>query len=115
MKDLFSNKQLEISEPYKDPVFLFTSSSMRFAAWAGWYSAFGDKDRTERMCHQTHAEWVKELGMGRKYSFVDRRNDDLYKYLSEEQLKGLVDNFLKTVKDELKKAKASEAPDKSTL
>lgn len=41
--------------PYKEPVFLFTSCSLRFAAWAGWYSAFGDKKKTEQWIKQAHA------------------------------------------------------------
>jgi len=52
MKDLHTGKELKIKEPYKDPVFLFTSSSLRLAAWAGWYSAFGDEERAESFVHQ---------------------------------------------------------------
>ena len=35
-------------KPYKEPVFLFTSGSLHFAAWAGWCSAFGDKNNAEK-------------------------------------------------------------------
>lgn len=36
---------------YKEPVFLFTSCSLKFAAWAGWYSAFGDEENAEKWVH----------------------------------------------------------------
>ena len=111
MKDLHTGKELKIAEPYKDPVFLFTSSSLRLAAWAGWYSAFGDKERTESLVHQAYAEWGKEIGTGRNYSFVKSHNDDLYHNIPEEKLKELANNFLKQLKKELKKAKARQTPE----
>lgn len=94
---------------YKEPVFLFTSSSMRQAAWAGWYSAFGDKGRAERYVHSAHSEWIKELGSGRKYSFLGRYNDDIWKSLPEEKLKELIEKFFKSIKAEIKKAKKKHA------
>lgn len=93
--------------PYKEPVFLFTSCSLRFAAFAGWYSAFGDSKNTENWVHQAYSEWAKEMGAGRKFSFFDRYNDDIWKYIPPETLKKLVDNFFKSLKKEIKKAKSS--------
>lgn len=55
---------------YKEPVFLFTSCSLRFAAYAGWFSAFGDKENTEKWLQITHVEWAKEFGAGRKHTFL---------------------------------------------
>ena len=92
-------------EVYKEPVFLFTSSSMRQAAWAGWHSAFGDKEQTERFVHSAHSEWVKELGAGRRYSFLGRYSDDVWKYIPEEKLKELIEGFFKSIKSEIKKSK----------
>ena len=80
---------------YKEPVFLFTSSSMRQAAWAGWYSALGNKELVERYIHTAHGEWVKELGAGRRYDFLNRYNDDVWKYVSEKRLKEIVNVFSK--------------------
>ncbi len=90
-------------QPYKEPVFLFTSCSLRFAAWAGWYSALGYKENTEHLVHQAHNEWAKEIGAGRRYSFLDRHNSDLYQKLPPETLKRLVNRFLKSLKNELKR------------
>lgn len=95
-------------KPYKEPVFLFTSCSLRFAAWAGWYSALGDKKNTESWVHQAHSEWAKEIGACRQYSFLNYRNSDLYFKLPPETLKKLVDQFLKSLKAELKKAKQAK-------
>lgn len=94
-----------MSKTYKEPVFLFTSSSLRFAAWAGWYSAFGQKEKCEKWIHQAHREWVKELGAGRKYSFLDRYNDDMYKYVPGEVMDKLVNRLFKDIKEEIKKGK----------
>lgn len=96
-------------KPYKEPVFLFTSCSLRFAAWAGWYSALGDKKNTESWVHQAHSEWAKEIGACRQYSFLNYRNSDLYFKLPPETLKKLVDQFLKSLKAELKKAKQAKS------
>ena len=63
---------------YKEPLFLFTSSSMRKAAWAGWYSALGNAKEAEEWVHQAYSEWAKEIGGGRKYSFVSRYSNDIY-------------------------------------
>lgn len=90
---------------YKEPVFLFTSSSMRQAAWAGWYSAFGDKEQAEQYVHSAHSEWVKELGAGRRYSFLGRYNHDIWEYIPEERLKELIERFFKSIKAEIKKSK----------
>ena len=92
---------------YKEPVFLFTSCSLRHAAQAGWQSALGNKKLTEEFVHQAHAEWIKELGAGRKYLFLDRYNNDIWKYIPKEKLKEMVDNFLKSVKKEVKKGKTT--------
>lgn len=45
---IFDNNLSKIKKPYKEPVFLYTSGSLRFAAWAGWYSAFGDKELSDQ-------------------------------------------------------------------
>ena len=90
-------------KPYKEPVFLFTSCSLRFAAWAGWYSAFGVQENAEKWIHQAHTEWVKELGAGRKYDFLNRFNDTIWDKIPPERLKTMVDGFLKSVKKEIKK------------
>lgn len=90
-------------KPYKEPVFLFTSCSLRFASWAGWYSAFGDRKNTEKWIHQAHTEWIKELGSDRKYDFVQRYNHNIWKKIPPERLKKMVDGFLKSIKKEIKK------------
>jgi len=41
-KDIFGQKLSKEKEPYQEPVSMFTASSLRNAAYAGWYSAFGD-------------------------------------------------------------------------
>lgn len=92
-------------KPYKEPVFLFTSSSMRQAAWAGWYSALGNKELAEKHKYAAHSEWVKELGAGRRHSFLDRYNDDIWRCIPDKVLKELVDNFFRRVKGEIKKYK----------
>lgn len=88
---------------YKEPVFLFTSSSMRKAAWAGWYSALGEKDKAEDFVHQAYAEWSKEVSAGRKYSFADRYSNDIYFKIDFEKLKCLTDKYLKDLRREIKK------------
>lgn len=90
-------------KPYKEPVFLFTSCSLRFAAWSGWYSAFGDKENAEKWIHQAHSEWVKELGTGHKYDFLQRYNHDIWDNIPPERLNEMVNKFLKSVKSEIKK------------
>lgn len=105
-KGVFGNELFKIKEPYKEPVFLFTSSSLRFAAYAGWYSAFGEIKKCEEWIHQAHREWIKELGAGRKYSFFDRHNDDMYKYISGEIMDKLVNKLFKDINAEIKKEKA---------
>ncbi len=91
---------------YKEPVFLFTSSSMRQAEWAGWYSALGNKKQAERFVHSAHSEWLKELGAGRKYQFLDKYNNDIWKYVPEEKLKALINKLFRSIKTEIKKAKS---------
>ncbi len=90
---------------YKEPVFLFTSSSLRFAAWAGWYSAFGDKEKTEQFIHQAHTEWAQELGAGRRFDFFGRYNTDMWKYISKETMEKMVNTFFNEIKKEIKKGK----------
>lgn len=104
MEDIVVNKK----KSYKNPVFLFTSCSLRFAAWAGWYSAFGDKEKTEQFIHQAHVEWVKEIGATRRFDFFDRHNHDIWKYISEKVMRKMVNSFFKNIKSELKKGKAKE-------
>lgn len=91
---------------YKEPIFLFTSSSMRQAAWAGWYSALGDKKQAEKFVHSAHSEWLKELGAGRKYPFLDMRNNDIWKHVPEEKLRTLINELFHSIKTEIKKAKS---------
>ncbi len=92
-------------KPYKEPVFLFTSCSLRFAAWAGWYSAFGDEKNTQQWIHQAHVEWAKELGAARRFSFLRRHNNDIYDYINPEKLKEINDAYLRTLKQEIARAK----------
>jgi hypothetical protein len=92
---------------YKEPVFLFTSSSMRQAAWAGWYSALGNKELANKYVHAAHSEWIKELGAGRRYNFLGRYNDDIWRHIPEEKLKEIINNFFKSIKIEIKKSKTS--------
>lgn len=99
--------KLKCRKSYKEPVFLFTSSSIRQAAWAGWYSAFGNKELAEKYVHAAHSEWVKELGVGRRYNFLGRYNNDVWKYIPEKRLKEIIDNFFRTIKAEIKKSKAT--------
>lgn len=94
-----------MAKPYKEPVFLFTSCSLRFAAWAGWYSALGDAENAEKWIHQAHSEWAKELGTGRRYPFLNPYNNDIWQYVPEEKLRTLVNKFLKSLKTEIKKHK----------
>lgn len=93
---------------YKNPVFLFTSCSLRFAAWAGWYSAFGDKEKTEQLVHQAHTEWTKEIGVTRRFDFFDRYNSDMWRYIPEKTMKKMIDKFFKEIKSEIKKGKEIE-------
>ncbi len=92
-------------KPYKEPVFLYTSGSLRFAAWAGWYSAFGDKELSDQWRFQSFREWAKEVGVGRRYSFLERHNDGMYRYIDGKVIEELIDNFLKQIKNEIKKGK----------
>jgi len=91
-------------EPCKEPVFLFTSSSMRQAAWAGWYSAQGDKENAEKFCHAAYAEWAKEISAGRRFAFAEKYSNDIY-HLDPETLKRLTDKYLKDIGAEVKKKK----------
>lgn len=90
---------------YKEPVFLFTSSSMRQAAWAGWYSALGDEENAEKFIHEAYAEWGKEIAAGRKLDFANRFNSDIYYKLDFEKLKELTDKYLRNINSEIKKSK----------
>lgn len=45
---------------YKEPHLLFTSGSLRFAAWAGWYSARGEKKLAEGISPHFFVREVKE-------------------------------------------------------
>lgn len=92
-------------EPYKEPEFLFTSSSMRQAAYAGWYSALGDKEKTQMYIHSAHVAWTKEVSAGRRYVFADRFNDDIYRYIDFDILKSLTDEYLKKLNKEINKVK----------
>jgi hypothetical protein len=102
---MFSRKYNPKKKPYKEPVFLFTSGSLRFAAWAGWYSAFGDENNAEKWCHQANTEWVKEISFGRHFSFLGRYNHDMQSRIKPEKFEELLDDFLKKIKVELKKDK----------
>ncbi|MDO8505578.1 MAG: hypothetical protein Q7S48_03300 [bacterium] len=90
---------------YKEPVFLFTSGSLRFAAWAGWHAARGYAEQSERWAHQARTEWLKEMGTGRQFSFLGRYNHDLYDSVSPERFRELLDQFLQTLKQEIRKRK----------
>lgn len=79
---------------------------MRQAAWAGWYSALGDKENAERFIHDAYATWGKEIAAGRKFDFADRFNSDIYREIDFKKLKELTDNYLKDINNEIKKAKA---------
>ena len=94
--------QLQNKPPYKNPVLLFTSSSMRIAAYAGWHSALGDTEKAQGFVHQAYAEWVKEVGAGRKYVFLDRFSDDIYKRIDFDKLKRLTDKYLLDIKTEIR-------------
>ncbi|OGL64452.1 hypothetical protein A3B21_05195 [Candidatus Uhrbacteria bacterium RIFCSPLOWO2_01_FULL_47_24] len=90
---------------YKEPVFLFTSGSLRFAAWAGWYSALGDAEQSERWAHQARAEWMKEVGAGRRFALLGRHNHDMYNYISPERFRDIFNTFLRTLQQEIRKGK----------
>lgn len=92
-------------QPYKEPVFLFTSGSLRHAAWAGWYSAFGDKKEAETFIHYANTEWVKEVSAMRRFSFTDRYNHDIWKYIPPERLNKMLEGFWKEIKKEIKNGK----------
>lgn len=91
----------------KEPIFLFTSSSMRQVAWAGWHSALENRKLVEKYIHAAHSEWVKELGAGRRYDFLNRYNDDIWKYIPEKRLKEIINSFFKVIKTEIRKSKKS--------
>ncbi len=101
--------KVKTNKAYKEPVFLFTSSSMRQAAWAGWYSALGDKKQAERFVHSAHSEWLKELGAGRRYTCLGRYNNDIWKHVPDKKLKMLIDDLFKALKEEIKKSKANSS------
>jgi len=90
---------------YKEPMFLFTSCSLRHAAWAGWYSALGNKENSEKFVHHAYAEWGKEIVAGRRFDFADRFNDEIYQKIDFKKLKDLTDKYLKDISREIKKAK----------
>ena len=92
-------------KPYKEPVFLFTSGSLRFAAWAGWYSALGHAEHSEQWVHQARTEWMKEMGAGRRFSFLDRYNQDLHNYIPPKRFREIIDQFLLTLQQEIRKGK----------
>jgi hypothetical protein len=101
-------------KPYKEPVFLFTSSSLRLAAWAGWHSAFGDKQNAEKYIHYAYATWAKEVAAGRRFDFAGRFNDDIYFHVDFEKLKSLTDKYLKDINKEIRKTKKSRIPGTNT-
>jgi len=90
-------------KPYKEPLFLFTSGSLRQAAWAGWYSALGDKDNAEKFIHCAYGEWAREIGVGRKFDFAGRFNRDVYLKIDFDKLKKLTDKYLEDIQKEIKK------------
>ncbi len=92
-------------KPYKEPVFLFTSSSMRQAAWAGWYSAMGDQEMAEKYVHFAQGEWIRELGAGRRYNFLGRHNEDIWECIPEKRLSEIINSLFKNLKAEIKKYK----------
>lgn len=77
---------------------------MRHAAWAGWHSALGNKKLAEKYIHTAHSEWIKELGAGRRYDFLDRYNNDIWKYIPEKKLEEIINRFFKTIKAEINKS-----------
>jgi hypothetical protein len=77
---------------------------MRQAAWAGWYSALGNRKLAEKYIHAAHSEWIKELGAGRKYDFLNRYNNDIWRYIPEKRLKEIINSFFRTITTEIKKA-----------
>ena len=70
----------------------FTSCSLRHAAWAGWYSALGDKENAEKFIHYAYAEWGKEVAAGRRFGL-----------LTDLAMKYLTDKYLKDINKEIKK------------
>jgi hypothetical protein len=91
---------------YKNPTLLFTSGALRYAAWAGWYSALGEKKLTEDWEHYAMAEYTKEIAAVRGYSFLKQDNREIMTYIPSSTLKKLLDDFLKEIKKEVKKGKA---------
>jgi len=87
---------------------MFTSGSLRFAAYAGWYSALGDEKLMNQWSHQAHGEWVKEVSGGRNFGFLGCYNSDMYWKISPEKMKELVDEFLKKIKNEIRKGKGKD-------
>ena len=104
MNKYMKRMSIMAKKSYKEPVFLFTSSSMRQAAWAGWYSALGDKEKAEQYVRAAHAEWAKEVGAGRRFAFLGRFDRDLYE-IDFEKLELLNDAYLKAIAQEVKKKK----------
>lgn len=101
----FSSIPKRKKQPYKEPVFLFTSCSLRKAAWAGWYSAFGDEENAENFIHEAHSDWAKEIEASRKFSFFNRHNNDIWKYIPDKKLAEIHNIFIKSLKEEIGKAK----------
>lgn len=96
-------------QPYKQPMLLFTSGSLRFAAWAGWYSALGEVEHAESWKIQAMKAHVQELGAGRQFLFLRHDNNDMRDYIPAEILKKLLDNLYKSIKAEIRKGKAKAA------
>ena len=99
----------------QDPVFMYTSGSLRYAVYLGWYSALGDEKLMKQWQHQAHEEWVKEVSGYRKYDFMGRHNHDMYDWISTKRMKELVDEFLKKIKTEIKVGKIKGATEKTMI
>lgn len=93
-------------QQYKQPMLLFTSGSLRFAAWAGWYSALGEVEHAEAWKIQAMKAHVQELGAGRQFWFLKDDNNDMRDYIPPETMKKLLDNLYKSIKAEIRKSKA---------
>lgn len=91
---------------YKSPEFLFTSGALRFAAWAGWHSAHGEKKLAEDWKLYAMSEFIKDISAGKGYSFLKDDSREIITYIPSETLKKLLDDFLKAIKKEIKKGTA---------
>jgi len=99
----------------QDPVHMYTSGSLRYAAYSGWYSALGDEKPMKQWQHQAHEEWIKEVSGYRKYDFMGRYNHDMYEWIKPERMKDLVNEFLKKIKKEIKIGKSKGLTGKTVL